>query len=93
MSIASSGTRPTDVAFGIDEERHPQRGMSHREEHKHVSERKTKQVAQVANGIHPAWIALIRHCQAIGHGEIERIKIQNGVPVLIEKSVERIKLT
>lgn len=43
--------------------------------------------------IHPAWVALIRHCQAMGHGEIERIKIQDGVPVLIEKSVERIKLT
>lgn len=44
-------------------------------------------------GIHPAWVALIRHCQAMGHGEIERIKIQDGVPVLIEKSVEKIKLT
>ena len=47
---------------------------------------------RVTTGIHPAWIALIRHCQAMGHGEIERIKIQDGVPVLIEKSVERIKL-
>ena len=44
-------------------------------------------------GIHPAWIALIRHCQAMGHGEIERIRIQDGVPVLIERSVEKIKLT
>ena len=44
-------------------------------------------------GLHPAWITLIRHCQAMGHGEIERIRIQDGVPVLIEKSVERIKLT
>jgi len=43
-------------------------------------------------GVHPAWIALIRYCQTMGHGEIERIKIQDGVPVLIEKSVERIKL-
>jgi hypothetical protein len=48
--------------------------------------------AQVA-AVHPAWITLIRHCQAMGHGEIERIKIQDGVPVLIEKSVEKIKLT
>mgnify|MGYP001146198934 CR=1 FL=1 len=46
-----------------------------------------------AYGIHPAWVALIRHCHAMGYGEIERIKIQNGIPVLIEKSVERIKLT
>ena len=48
--------------------------------------------ANPAGGIHPAWIRLIQHCQAMGHGEIERIRIQDGVPVLIEKSVERIKL-
>ncbi len=49
--------------------------------------------ANTGGRIHPAWVALIRHCRAMGHGEIERIKIQDGVPVLIEKSVERIKLT
>lgn len=43
--------------------------------------------------VHPAWVALIRHCQKMGHGEIERIKIQDGIPVLIEKSVEKIKLS
>lgn len=43
--------------------------------------------------LHPAWIALIRHCQEIGFGEIERIKIQSGIPVLVEKSTQRIKLT
>ena len=43
--------------------------------------------------LHPAWLALIRHCMEMGYGEIERIKIQDGVPVLIEKSIERIKLT
>lgn len=44
-------------------------------------------------GIHPAWLALIRHCKEIGFGEIERMKIQNGVPVLVERSIQRIKLT
>ncbi len=43
--------------------------------------------------LHPAWIALIRHCQEIDFGEIERIKIQSGIPVLVEKSTQRIKLT
>ena len=42
--------------------------------------------------IHPAWLALMRHCQEIGFGEIERLKIQNGVPVMAEKSIQRIKL-
>lgn len=58
-----------------------------------VSEGRENKSLKATGGIHPAWIALIRHCQAMGHGEIERIKIQDGVPVLIEKSVERIKLT
>lgn len=48
---------------------------------------------RASTGLHPAWIALIRHCMQMGYGEIERIKIQDGVPVLIEKSIERIKLT
>lgn len=52
-----------------------------------------KKKATAGGAVHPAWIALIRHCQKIGHGEIERIKIQNGIPILIEKSVEKIKLT
>ena len=58
-----------------------------------MNEREHRSFEHKSNGIHPAWVALIRHCQAMGHGEIERIKIQDGVPVLIEKSVERIKLT
>jgi len=43
--------------------------------------------------LHPAWLALIKHCQEIGFGEIERIKIQSGLPVLVEKTTQRIKLT
>ncbi len=60
---------------------------------RNVKEQRKTRVQHATVGIHPAWIALIRHCQAMGHGEIERIRIQDGVPVLIEKSVERIKLT
>jgi hypothetical protein len=44
-------------------------------------------------GIHPAWIALIRHCREIGFGELKRLKIQDGVPVMVERSIQRIKLT
>lgn len=58
-----------------------------------MSKQSNKKTGTSTSGMHPAWVKLIRHCQAMGHGEIERIKIQDGVPVLIEKSVERIKLT
>lgn len=57
------------------------------------TEKNKENQAWTGRGVHPAWITLIRYCQAMGHGEIERIKIQDGIPVLIEKSVERIKLT
>lgn len=47
---------------------------------------------RIAQALHPAWLALIRHCQEMGFGEIERLKIQDGVPVMAEKSIQRIKL-
>ena len=47
----------------------------------------------IAQALHPAWVALIRHCREMGHGEIERLKIQDGVPVMAERSIQRIKLT
>jgi hypothetical protein len=47
---------------------------------------------QLLQALHPAWLALIRHCRDMGHGEIERLKIQDGIPVMVEKSIQRIKL-
>jgi hypothetical protein len=43
--------------------------------------------------LHPSWVALIRHCREMGFGEIERLKIQDGVPVMAEKSIQRLKLS
>ena len=43
--------------------------------------------------LHPSWVALIRHCKEIGFGEIERLKIQDGVPVMMERSIQRVKLS
>ncbi|MEW5979972.1 MAG: hypothetical protein AB1898_29600 [Acidobacteriota bacterium] len=36
------------------------------------------------NGVHPSWLALIKLCRELGHGEIERLSIQDGLPVLAE---------
>jgi len=41
--------------------------------------------------LHPAWRAFIRYCQEMRHGEIERLKIQDGVPVLAEIVERKIK--
>ena len=43
--------------------------------------------------LHPAWLAFVRYCQQMGHGEIERLKIQDGIPVLVEVSRHKIKFT
>jgi len=41
--------------------------------------------------LHPAWQALIRFCRDLGHGEIERIKIQDGLPVSADVVTRRIR--
>ena len=43
--------------------------------------------------LHPAWLALIRLCRELDHGEIEKLRIQNGLPVLVEQTRKKIKLT
>jgi hypothetical protein len=43
--------------------------------------------------IHPAWLALIRYCSELQPGEIEVLKIQDGLPVLAEVVRKKIKFT
>jgi len=53
-------------------------------------------VAIAANRIerlHANWLAFINYCADLGHGEIERLKIQDGLPVLAEVIKERVKFT
>lgn len=37
------------------------------------------------------WLAFIDFCRRLGHGEIQVLKIQDGVPVLAEKVIEKMK--
>ena len=43
------------------------------------------------SSLHPAWPALIRYCAELQHGEIERLKIQDGLPILAEVTKKKIK--
>jgi hypothetical protein len=43
--------------------------------------------------LHPAWIAFLRFCRELKHGEIERLAIQDGLPVLAEMTKKKIKFT
>ena len=41
--------------------------------------------------VHPAWLRLIRYCAEVGHGEIEKLKIQDGLPMTAEVTTRKIK--
>lgn len=40
---------------------------------------------------HAAWRSFIRYCESIGHGEIGKLKIQDGLPVLAEVTRQKVK--
>jgi hypothetical protein len=45
------------------------------------------------NKLPPAWCAFLRYCLELGHGEIERLKIQDGLPVIAEVTRRKIKFS
>ena len=53
---------------------------------------KTDSSAAREPAIHPAWLKLIEFCRVMGFGELERVKIQDGVPTVAEVVKERVKL-
>lgn len=42
--------------------------------------------------LHPAWRALMRLCREIQHGELERLVVQDGLPVLVELTRKKVRL-
>ena len=43
--------------------------------------------------VHPAWLRLIRYCAELGHGEIEKLKIQDGLPIVAEVTTKKVKFS
>jgi hypothetical protein len=41
--------------------------------------------------LHPTWRAFIRYCAELQHGEIELLKIQDGLPMLAEAVKKKVK--
>ncbi len=46
-----------------------------------------------AEQVHPAWLRLIRYCEELGHGEIEKLKIQDGLPMAAEVTTKKVKFS
>jgi len=43
--------------------------------------------------LHPAWLEFIRFCSQLRHGEIDQLKIQDGLPLLAETVRQKVKFT
>ena len=48
---------------------------------------------RTTTGVHPAWVRLMRYCAELGHGEIEKLKIQNGLPMAAEVTTRKVKFS
>lgn len=56
-------------------------------------ERKDVARAVAHEQLHPSWRVLIEYCQHLQHGEIEKLKIQNGLPIIAEVTRKKVKFT
>jgi hypothetical protein len=54
---------------------------------------KNERDGKLLQGVAEPWARLIRFCQELGHGEIEKLKIQDGVPVIADIVREKVKFT
>jgi hypothetical protein len=43
--------------------------------------------------VHPSWLRLMRYCSELGHGEIEKLKIQDGLPMVAEVTMKKVKFS
>jgi hypothetical protein len=45
------------------------------------------------DALHPSWKAFMEFCREMKHGEIERLTIQDGLPVLALTTRKKVKFT
>jgi hypothetical protein len=43
--------------------------------------------------VHPVWVRLMDYCADLGHGEIEKLKIQDGLPMAAEVTRRKVKFS
>ncbi|MFQ6083807.1 MAG: hypothetical protein ACE5WD_10670 [Candidatus Aminicenantia bacterium] len=43
--------------------------------------------------IHPTWFSFIKYCEKIKYGEIEKLKIQDGLPMIAEEVKKKVKFS
>jgi len=45
------------------------------------------------DSVHPVWRRLMEYCADLGHGEIEKLKIQDGLPMAAEFTTRKVKFS
>ena len=50
-------------------------------------------LAMRSDGMHPSWLAFVKFCAELQHGEIEHLKIQDGLPFLAEVTRKKEKFS
>jgi len=58
-----------------------------------ICDRNKEHNGKVVQPISEEWARLIKFCQQLGHGELEKLKIQDGVPVIADIVREKVKFT
>jgi len=49
--------------------------------------------ARTSHGVHPSWLRLMRFCAELSYGEIEKLKIQDGLPMPAEVTTRKVKFS
>jgi hypothetical protein len=47
----------------------------------------------IRDNLPPAWRTFVNYCMELRHGEIESLKIQDGLPVIAEVTRQKIKFS
>ena len=53
----------------------------------------TRKGSEASTNVHPAWLRLMRYCAELQHGEIDKLKIQDGLPMLAEVTTKKVKFS
>jgi hypothetical protein len=52
-----------------------------------------KHDAHAGAALHPAWLEFMRFCRQMRHGEIDQLRIQDGLPLLAQTVRKKVKFT
>ena len=49
--------------------------------------------SKISIELNPIWLKFIRYCEKLGFGKLQKVQIQNGIPVSAEMATKKVKFT